>query len=187
MREDLYFIRCATGPVKIGKARWVDGRLRMLQCGTPHKLQLIGTLPARGFEEADWHREFEHLRIRGEWFEWTDELAARIDQALKDHRERELIAGDPEHPGGWIRRNMLEANRLNVSEAARRMGINRPAFIAVLDGKRAVSRDLAYRLEALTGIDADLLLGMQRGHDRAQNQPKRERFAREIERVSETA
>jgi addiction module HigA family antidote len=95
--------------------------------------------------------------------------------------------GEPEHPGGWIRRNLLEPFGLGVAEAARRMSINRPTFSNVLDGKHAVSRELSYKLEALTGVDADLLIGMQAAYDTAQDREKRERYAREIERLPEPA
>lgn len=109
------------------------------------------------------------------------------DHKITDEAERAVVPGAPEHPGGWIRRNLLKPLGLNVAEAARRMNIARPAFSNVLEGKHAISPDLAYKLEALTGVDGDLLLGMQFAYDRAQNREKRERFAREIERVSEAA
>lgn len=106
---------------------------------------------------------------------------------ITDPADRIPTPGQPEHPGGWIRRNLLEPFGLNVAEAARRMQINRPTFSNVLDGKHAVSRELAYRLEALTGVDAELLIKMQLGYDLAQERDKRGAFAREIERVSEPA
>ena len=57
---------------------------------------------------------------------------------ITNEADQAVTPGDPEHPGGWIRRNLLEPNKLNVAEAARRMKINRPTFSNVLDGKHAV-------------------------------------------------
>jgi plasmid maintenance system antidote protein VapI len=58
------------------------------------------------------------------------------------------------------------------------MSINRPTFSNVLDGKHAVSRELAYKLEALTGVDAELLIRMQLAHDLAQEREKRSTWRR---------
>lgn len=109
------------------------------------------------------------------------------DYKISKAADQAVIPGDPEHPGGWIRRNLLEPLGLKVADAARRMKINRPTFSNVLDGKHAVSRDLAYKLEALTGCDPDLILAMQAAHDSAKDRTKRAQYGREIERVSELA
>lgn len=109
------------------------------------------------------------------------------EHKIEKAADRAVTPGDPEHPGGWIKRNLLEPLDLNVAEAARRMTINRPTFSNVLDGKHAVSHDLAYRLEALTGVDAELLIRMQLAYDLALERDKRAAFASQIERVPEAA
>jgi addiction module HigA family antidote len=109
------------------------------------------------------------------------------EHKITDPAKRSVKPGDPEHPGGWIRRNLLEPLGLSVAEAARRMDVNRVGLNNVLSGKHGVSADLAYKLEALTGVDGDLLIGMQVAYERGQNREKRERYAREIERVRDEA
>lgn len=107
--------------------------------------------------------------------------------AITEAADQAVTPGPTPHPGGWIRRNLLEPLDLSVTEAARRMGISRPTFAHTLDGKHAVTRDLAYKLEALTGVDGDLLVAMQAAFDAAEAAPRRARYAREIERVAEPA
>jgi hypothetical protein len=37
-----------------------------------------------GWQEADWHQDFRHLRSNGEWFRITPELKAAVNHALED-------------------------------------------------------------------------------------------------------
>lgn len=72
-----YFIQAGVdGPVKIGIAEDVEERLKQLQTGCPDDLRLIGRI--RGNCEADLHKRFERLRLRGEWFKPDVRLMAFI-------------------------------------------------------------------------------------------------------------
>lgn len=67
----VYFIQAEIGgPVKIGYTSCpVEARLKSLQCGSPFKLRVLGVLGmANQKEERRLHREFEHYRVHGEWF-----------------------------------------------------------------------------------------------------------------------
>lgn len=86
------------------------------------------------------------------------------------------------HPGSFIRTEVLAPLGLKVAPACVAMGINRANFIKILDGGGPVTRDIAYRLEALTGLNADLLIGMQALYDRGRELPIRERYKQEIKR-----
>ena len=87
------------------------------------------------------------------------------------------------HPGALMAANLADFG-LSVSEAARQMSVNRSNLSNVLNGKVALSHDLAYRLEALIGLDAGLLLAMQRAYDDAEAAPLRALHSRTITRVS---
>lgn len=65
--------------VKIGWA--LDPKLRLvtLQTGCPAPLKLLAITPGDRCIEAEYHREFAHLRIVGEWFRLGDELQDCID------------------------------------------------------------------------------------------------------------
>lgn len=53
----------------------------------------------------------------------------------------------PSHPGSIIRHDVLEPLNLSVAEAARRLGVSSTTLSRVLNGKAAISPDLALRLE----------------------------------------
>lgn len=80
-----YFVQAGPGgPVKIGTAEDVQHRMRYLQTGHVHELELLGQTMAIREDQA--HAKWEALRIRGEWFKATDELLAWI---------RELVGSKP--------------------------------------------------------------------------------------------
>ena len=62
--------------------------------------------------------------------------------------------------GPYIRETVIPGD-LSVSEAARRLGIGRPALSNLLNGKSKLSRDLALKLEREFGADADALIRRQ--------------------------
>lgn len=67
----VYFIRAGEdGPVKIGWAADVQGRMRELQTGNVATFVLLREFDGRKAEEAEFHRHYKALRIRGEWFEF---------------------------------------------------------------------------------------------------------------------
>ncbi|MDR3055189.1 MAG: HigA family addiction module antidote protein [Zoogloeaceae bacterium] len=73
---------------------------------------------------------------------------------------------NPPHPGETLREDVLPALNLSVTEAARELGINRVTLSRVLNGKAAVSIDLALRLEAwLDGPSAESWLKGQLAYD----------------------
>ena len=54
---------------------------------------------------------------------------------------------NPPHPGEALREDVLPALGLSVTDAARQLGISRNALSRVLNGRAAISPELARRLE----------------------------------------
>lgn len=82
---------------------------------------------------------------------------------------------DPPHPGEIIKEDILPALGLTVTEAAQQLGITRVALSRVINGKSAISTDLALRLEDwVEGPTADVWLGMQTDYElwRARQAPR---------------
>lgn len=79
--EWVYFIQAGErGPIKIGWAEVVSTRMAQLQCGSPMKLTLLVAIPGGAARERDLHRRFADIRVRGEWFDGTNEtLLAYIE------------------------------------------------------------------------------------------------------------
>ncbi len=69
------------------------------------------------------------------------------------------------HPDPWLRRNIVEPYGLNVSSAAEHLQVSRVAMSNVLNGKAALSPDMALRFEKAFGVSAATLLRMQATYD----------------------
>ena len=73
-----YFIEAiGTGRIKIGKTNDVPRRLATLQTGSPFRLAIRATT---SIPERELHRRFRRNRVSGEWFTFTDEIAALIEE-----------------------------------------------------------------------------------------------------------
>lgn len=68
------------------------------------------------------------------------------------------------HPGAFVRRNVIPAG-ISVKDAAARLDIGRPALSNFLNGKAALSPEMAVRLEKAFGADRKQLLDMQAAYD----------------------
>ena len=67
--------------------------------------------------------------------------------------------------GRFIRQQLIPAG-MTVTEAARRLGVGRPALSNLLNGRASLSQDMALRLEATFGADRARLLERQAAADR---------------------
>ncbi len=70
---------------------------------------------------------------------------------------------NPPHPGEVLRDTVLA--EITVSEFARRLGVSRVALSRVVNGRAAVSAEMAIRLAAALGGSAESWLRMQAAHD----------------------
>ena len=75
---------------------------------------------------------------------------------------------NPSHPGAFVRVMVLDPLELNVSEAAKVLGITRPALSNFLNEKAALSPEMAIRLDKAFGVDMETLMRMQSSYDIAQ-------------------
>ena len=81
LEERVYFIRGAsTGAIKIGYTTDLNGRFNALQGASSETLEVLCAVNGDRELEARFHKRFADCRIRGEWFEATDELLAFIAQ-----------------------------------------------------------------------------------------------------------
>jgi addiction module HigA family antidote len=73
--------------------------------------------------------------------------------------------GRPAHPGRFIRMEVIEPLGLSVTKAAEVLGVTRPALSALLNGRAALSPDMALRIEKAFGPKLDTLLRMQTAYE----------------------
>src|ERR1700731_537956 len=67
----------------------------------------------------------------------------------------------PPHPGQFIRAEVIGPLGLSVTKAAEVLGVTRPALSALLNGRAALSPEMALRIEKAFGPKMDTLLRMQ--------------------------
>jgi len=73
----------------------------------------------------------------------------------------------PVHPGALAKANLEELN-LSVAEAAKAMKITRQQLYNAMQGRSAVSPEMALRFEKAFGGNADMWMRMQASYDIAQ-------------------
>ncbi len=81
---------------------------------------------------------------------------------------------NPPHPGEIIKEDVLGAEGISVTEAARQLGVSRVTLSRLLNGKSGVSVDMALRLSQWLGTTPEVWLRMQDAFDlwRERNSPR---------------
>ena len=74
----------------------------------------------------------------------------------------------PSHPGSILRGGYLKPLDLNVSEAARLLGVSRQLLHRLLSGRARISAEMAVRLSKAFGTTPELWLRLQMNYDLAQ-------------------
>ena len=72
---------------------------------------------------------------------------------------------NPPHPGEVLRDGVFSDAGITVTDFAKRLGVTRVALSRVLNGKAAISADMAVRLAAALGGSAESWLHMQANYD----------------------
>jgi addiction module HigA family antidote len=73
---------------------------------------------------------------------------------------------NPPHPGRLLRAD-IDALGMSVAEAAKGLGVTRQQLYNVLNGRSAISPDMAIRLEKGVGSSAETWLNLQTAFDLA--------------------
>lgn len=92
----------------------------------------------------------------------------------------------PTHPGVILREDVLPALRITQGRFAELLGVSRITVAMVLNERRAVTPEMALRLEKLLGTTAESWLRMQAAVDLWQGRQEPERF-QGIKRLAEAA
>jgi addiction module HigA family antidote len=79
-----------------------------------------------------------------------------------------LRLANPAHPGQFIKMEIIDPLGLSVTAAAKALGVTRPTLSALLNGRAALSSDMALRIEKAFGPKMDTLMRMQTSYDIAQ-------------------
>ena len=83
----------------------------------------------------------------------------------------------PPHPGAYIRDEVIVPLGLSIAEAARILGVRRATLSDLLNGKIALTPEMALRVEKAFDVGMDLLLRMQAWHDSSQMRARADEIA----------
>ena len=76
---------------------------------------------------------------------------------------------NPPHPGETLQEDILPALGLSVTKAAEQLNVSRPTLSRVLNGRAAISPEMALRIEGWLGVEnggsADLWIAQQAAYD----------------------
>ncbi|WP_417593849.1 HigA family addiction module antitoxin [Parasphingorhabdus sp.] len=71
------------------------------------------------------------------------------------------------HPGIWLKSEIIESKGIAIGALANAFGVSRQSVSAILNGRSALSADMAIRFEKLFDVKADTLCRMQTAFDLA--------------------
>ena len=74
----------------------------------------------------------------------------------------------PPPPGGFVKTEIIEPLGLTVTAAATALGITRTALSTFLNGRSALSPEMALRIEKAFGVGMETLMRMQNSYDISQ-------------------
>ena len=80
---------------------------------------------------------------------------------------------NPTHPGLIIRDDVLPELQLSVTEAAEQLGISRVTLSRVINGRSAITAEMALRVGKWVGNDPEIWLRMQWQYDLWQAKKKK--------------
>lgn len=83
---------------------------------------------------------------------------------------------NPPHLGQFIHDEIIEANNLTVTAAAKLLNVGRSALSNLLNGNANLSPEMALRIELAFGIRMDTLMSMQLAYDVAHVPPRANRL-----------
>ena len=72
---------------------------------------------------------------------------------------------NPPHVGGFVKHEIVAPLNLTVTDAAKALGVTRPALSALLHEHVDLSQEIVLRLEKAFGVSMDTLMRMQNGTD----------------------
>ncbi len=95
-----------------------------------------------------------------------------------------MLMHNPPHPGEVLRDGVFSDTGFTVTEFANRLGVTRVALSRVLNGRAAISAEMAVRLGAVLGGSAESWLTMQANYDLWQ---ARKKLGRQVSRIARAA
>lgn len=71
------------------------------------------------------------------------------------------------HPGAWLKSEIVDPNKVTINALAANFSVSRQALSTLVNGRGALSAEMAIRFEKAFGVKADTLMRMQTAYDLA--------------------
>lgn len=71
------------------------------------------------------------------------------------------------HAGDWLKTEIVEAHGVSINTLSEKFGVSRQAISAVLNGRSALTAEMAIRFEHAFGVKAETLMRMQTRYELA--------------------
>ena len=120
----IYFIRSYNEFVKIGTSINPTNRKKELQTSNPKKLHVQAIIEGSFKTEKGLHELFEHSKVRGEWFRYTEEIKWYI-RAIKENPEMKNIYS-----------LYKESQKMRLEAKAKRLGKNHKLYKRIFKDKK---------------------------------------------------
>ena len=92
----------------------------------------------------------------------------------------------PPHPGALVREDVLKPRGLTVTAAAGLLGVSRSNLSLLLNERIDPSPEMALKLEAAFGLEADMLMGVQTDHNMARARARPAEITAKVRRGAPT-
>ena len=90
---------------------------------------------------------------------------------------------NPPHPGEVLKELYLQDKKLNITQAAKFLGVTRENLSSIVNGRTGISPEMALRLSKAFKTDAEMWLNIQKDYDLWQAEQKAEDMLKEVEVV----
>jgi len=88
------------------------------------------------------------------------------------------------HPGSFVKHWILPDD-MSITEAAKKLKVSRQSLDAVVNGRRSITPEMAFKLEAVFGGTARLLLDMQTAYDYQEAEKNKAEITKDLHRHKE--
>ncbi len=80
------------------------------------------------------------------------------------------------HPGEILRKEVINANQLSITSAAKLLGITRTTLSNIVNGKSEISPEMCYRIAAVFGGSPDIWASLQTKYNMRSIEAKMRQF-----------
>lgn len=87
----------------------------------------------------------------------------------------------PSHPGRILKEEVIEPLDLTVGSAAEKLDVDRTTLSRLLNGRAAVSVEMAFRLSEALGTSPEVWLGLQQAYDVWSERQTKPTYLRNVE------